>query len=94
MEFTKDTSIAEILDFLRGNHHFRYQTLSEGESLRIFKKTNGFGTYLHIMHAGHILESLKVSGDGESIVVSRQKLKEALESLGFLVEDSESSFKD
>lgn len=94
MEFNKETSISEILAFLKENHHFRYHTLPEGESLRILKKTNGFGTYLHIMHNGQILESLKVSGDGENIVVSRHKLKEALESLGFLVEASDSSFKE
>ena len=94
MEFNKDTSLSEILEFLKENHHFRYMTLPEGEGLRIFKKTNGFGTYLHIMHNNQILESLKVSGDGESIVVSRQKLKEALESLGFLIVDEESSFKE
>lgn len=94
MEFTKETNISEILEFLRENHHFRYNTLPYGESLRILKKTNGFGTYLHIMNGVQILESLKISGDGENIVISRHKLKEALESLGFLVENSESSFKE
>jgi hypothetical protein len=94
MEFNKETSSGEIIDFLKQNHHFRYHTLPEGEGLRILKKTNGFGTYLHIMHNGTVLESLKISGGGDHIVVSLHKLKEALESLGFIVEDSESTFKD
>jgi len=87
MEVNNETSINELIEFLKRDHKIQYNTIPQDKPLKIHKKDNAFGSYLFVYQDNEIVLSIKTSSDLDSKFMCINILEQALVKLGYFFEE-------
>lgn len=84
MEINHETSINELIEFLKRDHKIQYNMIPQDKPLKIHKKDNAFGSYLFVYQENELVLSIKTSSNLDSKFMCIKILEQALTNLGYV----------